>query len=126
MEFVACFGGNCNPLGRFCILHKAHTFNMYVSHILFWAIALPEVLQTGIDYTYGYKEALAANKNAYMGKIQSGRFGSGAFPMIFMCTLVASGIFLQAMFVYCTAEEETGGDDDDNAPITNPVGETKN
>ena len=117
MEFLCCFGGNTNPLGNFCIRHKAHTFNLYVAQILFWAIALPQTLQTGLDYSYGYKGALKANDVASLnGKLQSGRFGSGAFPMIFICCFIATGIFFQAMYEYATYVLPTE-DEDDAAPV---------
>ena len=110
-EFLLCAGTNTNPLGNFCIRHKAHTFNLYVAHILFWAIAVPEASQTGVDYSVGYAAALTANADAANGKVQSGRFGSGAFPMIFMCTAVATFIWLEAVYAYATytppVEEKT-------------------
>lgn len=113
LEVLLCCGGNTNPLGTYCIHHKAHTWNLYWAHILFWAIAIPQTLQSGVDYQVGYKGSLAANAPAANGKIQSGRFGSGAFPMIFMVTFVATAIWLEGMYSYCTLKP--GDDDDEDA-----------
>ena len=80
--------------------------NLYVSHVLFWAIAIPQTIQTGVNYNVGYKQSLAENSAAANGRIQSGRFGEGAFPMIFMVTFVATAIWLEAMYQYATKKPE--------------------
>lgn len=106
LEMLTCCGAHTNPLGRFAIAHKAHTMNLYVSHVLFWAIAIPQTIQTGVNYNVGYKQSLAENSAAANGRIQSGRFGEGAFPMIFMVTFVATAIWLEAMYQYATKKPE--------------------
>ena len=106
LEMLMCCGAKTNPLGKFVIAHKAHTMNLYVSHVLFWAIAIPQTIQTGLNYDVGYKQSLVDNADAANGRIQSGRFGEGAFPMIFMVTFVATAIWLEAMYQYCTKKEE--------------------
>jgi len=112
LEFLLCFGGNTNPLGRYCVSHKANTWNLYWAHILFWAIAVPQTIVSGVNYSVGYKGSLTDNVNAPNGKIQSGRFGAGAFPMILIVTIVATAIWLEGMYSWATFKPEEDEDDE--------------
>ena len=61
---------------------------------------------TGADYMVGYKQALELNKNAPNGMIQTGRFGSGAFPMVFIVTVIATFLWFQQMWAWNHPEVE--------------------
>ena len=97
-------------LGRFVKAHVSHTLNFLVAHILFWAIAVPQIVQNGVSYGVSYKQSLELNANAPNGRIQTGRFGSGAFPMVLIVTVIATFLWFKHMWDWNHPESEEEDD----------------
>jgi hypothetical protein len=105
-------------LGRFINAHISHTLNLLVAHILFWAIAVPQVATNGVSYVVSYKQSLELNANAANGRIQTGRFGSGAFPMVFIVTVIATILWFKHMWEWNHPEVEEEEDNKDEGSTT--------
>ena len=100
-------------LGRFINAHISHTLNFVVAHVLFWAIAVPQIIENGVAYGVSYKQSLELNANAPNGRIQTGRFGSGAFPMVLIVTIIATFLWFKHMWDWNQpekVEEDESGD----------------
>ena len=91
-----CEWWNKTPVGHFLspAMFCSDTCNLLFAHLLFWTIAVPMVIERGYS-TNNIAEAI--EKQGNYGELQSGRYGQGAFPILLMLTIVATGIWGSAL-----------------------------